>query len=131
MKWLDPALAREFAAAGTDAYRILDAEGLWMLWRWRYHLVFDGGATGIVGELAGWGERAGVDVQGIYGRRLVTAPAGAMPLTLLDTLIRITWASLGKKGSPMRLILWPAIPAACFLIKSRRRRVRADVRARC
>lgn len=77
MNWIRPALAREFASAGTDAYRIADAEGC------RIERFGDGAILshsteeappGIVDELAEWCERAGVAILRIYGRRLVMAP---------------------------------------------------------
>jgi len=77
MNWIQPALAREFASAGTDAYRIADGEGC------RIERFCDGAIisyaaeeppVGVVDELAAWCQRAGVLIQRIYGRRLVTAP---------------------------------------------------------
>lgn len=77
MKWIPPALAREFAAAGTDAYRIADSE------EWRIERFGDGAIlshsaenspAGIVEELADWCRRTDVAIRRIYGRRLVMAP---------------------------------------------------------
>jgi 23S rRNA (cytosine1962-C5)-methyltransferase len=79
MNWIRPALAREFASKGTDAYRIADGEGC------RIERFGDGAIVshsteepppGIVDELAAWCERAGVTIRRIYGRRLVMAPGG-------------------------------------------------------
>jgi len=77
MKWIRPALARQFASAGTDAYRIADAEGC------RIERFGDGAILshsteeappGAVDDLAEWCERAGATIRRIYGRRLVMAP---------------------------------------------------------
>ena len=77
MKWLSPAVVQEFARAGTDAYRIADAESC------RIERFGDGAIlsysmeappAGIVDELAAWCARAGVSIRRTYTRRLVTAP---------------------------------------------------------
>jgi 23S rRNA (cytosine1962-C5)-methyltransferase len=77
MKWISPALAQEFARAGTDAYRVADGQ------RCRIERFGDGAIASygsatapleIVDELARWCERAGVSLQRTYARRLVTAP---------------------------------------------------------
>jgi 23S rRNA (cytosine1962-C5)-methyltransferase len=77
MNWIGPALAEEFASAGTDAYRIADGDGC------RIERFGDGAIVshssahpppGVVAELAEWCERTGVVIRRIYGRRLVLAP---------------------------------------------------------
>jgi 23S rRNA (cytosine1962-C5)-methyltransferase len=77
MNWISPALAAEFAALGTDAYRIADGQEC------RIERYGDGAiishvaespASGILEELTKWRQRAGVVLEGIYARRLVLAP---------------------------------------------------------
>src|SRR5262245_25408705 len=77
MKWISPAVAQEFARAGTDAYRIADGETC------RIERVGDGAIVSdrtlpvsleIVDELATWCQRAGVSLRRTYARRLVPAP---------------------------------------------------------
>jgi 23S rRNA (cytosine1962-C5)-methyltransferase len=77
MTWISPALAAEFAARGTDAYRIADGHEC------RIERYGDGAiishtaelpASGILEELARWRERAGVVLKRSYSRRLVLAP---------------------------------------------------------
>jgi 23S rRNA (cytosine1962-C5)-methyltransferase len=77
MKWISPALAQEFARAGTDAYRVADGQ------RCRIERFGDGAIASygsatapleIEDELARWCERAGVSLRRTYARRLVTAP---------------------------------------------------------
>jgi 23S rRNA (cytosine1962-C5)-methyltransferase len=77
MKWIPPALAREFAAAGTDAYRIADAEGF-RIERFGDGAIISHAAEQLranaLDELAQWCKRAGVSIRRIFERRLVTAP---------------------------------------------------------
>ena len=77
MKWISPAVAQEFARAGTDAYRIADGEAC------RIERFGDGAIVSyrtlpvsleIVDELAAWCQRAGVSLRRTYARRLVPAP---------------------------------------------------------
>ena len=77
MKWISPALAQEFARAGTDAYRIADGK------RCRIERFGDGAVVSycnlplpleILDELAAWCQGAGVSLRRTYARRLVTAP---------------------------------------------------------
>jgi 23S rRNA (cytosine1962-C5)-methyltransferase len=77
MKWISPALAQDFARAGTDAYRVADGQ------RCRIERFGDGAIAShcsvttpleIVDELARWCDRAGVSLRRTYARRLVTAP---------------------------------------------------------
>ena len=77
MEWIGPGLVEEFAAAGTDAYRIADGEGC------RIERFGDGAIishnteeppSGILEELATWREKAGILIERIYSRRLVIAP---------------------------------------------------------
>ena len=78
MNWIGPELARTFASAGTDAYRIADGEGC-RLERFGDGAILsywaDEPPPGIAGALTDWCERTGVVIRRIYGRRLVTAPA--------------------------------------------------------
>jgi 23S rRNA (cytosine1962-C5)-methyltransferase len=77
MKWISPAVAQEFAHAGTDAYRIADGATS------RIERFGDGAIVSyrkvsvpleIVDELAAWCQRAGVSLRRTYARRLVQAP---------------------------------------------------------
>ncbi|HEY5743621.1 MAG TPA: class I SAM-dependent methyltransferase [Terrimicrobiaceae bacterium] len=77
MKWISPALAREFASVGTDTYRVADAEGL------RIERFGDGAIishmaeklpSDAVANLKDWCLRAEVSISRIYGRRLVSVP---------------------------------------------------------
>jgi 23S rRNA (cytosine1962-C5)-methyltransferase len=129
MKWLDPALAREFAAAGTDAYRILDAEGLWI------ERFGDGAVisysmaepTGIVGELARWSERAGVDVQRIYGRRLVTGPGRSDAPYVIGHAHSHHLGIAREEGLSYEVDFMAGYSCGLFLDqRANRRRVRAD-----
>jgi 23S rRNA (cytosine1962-C5)-methyltransferase len=80
MNWISPALAAEFAALGTDAYRIADGQES------RIERYGDGAiishaaessASGMLEELAKWRQRAGVVLERIYARRLVVAPGSS------------------------------------------------------
>jgi 23S rRNA (cytosine1962-C5)-methyltransferase len=77
MHWIHPTMAQEFARAGTDAYRIADAETC-RLERFGDGAIFSYSAAapspGVLGELAGWCQEAGVSIRRTYARRLVTAP---------------------------------------------------------
>jgi 23S rRNA (cytosine1962-C5)-methyltransferase len=77
MEWIGPALVKEFASLGTDAYRIADGEGC------RIERFGDGAIishtaekppSGILDELATWCGKAEVLIDRTYARRLVIGP---------------------------------------------------------
>ncbi len=77
MKWISPALAKDFASLATDAYRIADGEEC------RIERFGDGAIishtaealpSGIPEQLATWCGKAGVLIERIYARRLVIRP---------------------------------------------------------
>jgi 23S rRNA (cytosine1962-C5)-methyltransferase len=77
MKWISPALAQDFARAGTDAYRVADGQNCRIERFGDGAIVSYSGVTmplKIVDELRRWCERAGVSLRRTYARRLVTAP---------------------------------------------------------
>jgi 23S rRNA (cytosine1962-C5)-methyltransferase len=78
MRWIPPALAEEFAARDTDAYRIADGEEC-RIERFGDGVIISHAAErlplGILDELAKWCERSGVITERIYMRRLVIEPS--------------------------------------------------------
>jgi 23S rRNA (cytosine1962-C5)-methyltransferase len=77
MNWILPAMAQEFARAGTDAYRIADGQAR-RLERFGDGAIFSYSTAalppGILDELAHWCQQAGVSIRRTYARRLVPAP---------------------------------------------------------
>src|SRR5262245_50478281 len=77
MNWLSPGLRQKFASGQTDAYRIADAEDIWIERFGDGAIISHATETlppGVLKDLVGWGQRAGVVLRRIYGRRLVKMP---------------------------------------------------------
>jgi 23S rRNA (cytosine1962-C5)-methyltransferase len=77
MDWIQAAVTEEFAASGTDAYRIADGEGC-RIERFGDGLIISHAAeavpASVLKEVSQWLERTGVRVRRMYARRLVIAP---------------------------------------------------------
>ncbi|HET9523098.1 MAG TPA: class I SAM-dependent methyltransferase [Terrimicrobiaceae bacterium] len=77
MNWISPSLAAEFATLGTDAYRIADGEEC-RIERYGDGAIISHAAEslpwGVAEALFKWGKRAKAGLEGVYARRLVTAP---------------------------------------------------------
>ena len=77
MDWIQAALVEEFAASGTDAYRIADGEEC-RIERFGDGVIISHAAdvlpANILEELSQWLERTGLRIRRIYARQLVISP---------------------------------------------------------
>ena len=118
MRWIPPALAEEFASQGTDAYRIADGEEA-RIERFGDGVIISHTAenppSDLVEELGAWCEKAGVEIERMYARRLVIGPGKDGR----SDAVRGTARPLStKRAFVMRSTSWRGIPADCFLINA-------------